>query len=336
MRHSLILTLEDEAGRVGLGECSPPGDGSAAVAAVEASWEELAGWAQAVVESGTGDGWEDLATSARAAADGALLDLMAQAEQRSLAEYLGASPARIAAGVEPSVRLVPQQTVVDLLRAIEPHRQEGIRTFVVAVQPGRDVDFVAAVRSHCSECQVAVDAGGRYRPADAAVFRRLDELEPLWIADPWDPSDVEGLARLQSELEAPICLDVTHTEALRRGACRLARVALQEVGGLTAARRLHDQAAELGIGCRVGTGPELGIGLAQAIAFATLPNCKDPTGLAPTARWFVDELVKPPIELDDEGGGRFRVPERAGLGHVLNLPRVHQHQVRAESWGRPS
>lgn len=336
MRDSLILALEDEQGRVGLGECSPPGDWPATNEGIAASWQGLAGWARGVVESGAVEGWEALEPPARAAADGALLDLAAQAEHRSLAERLGASAARIEAGVEPSVRLEPRETVVDLLRAIEPHRQEGIRTFVVAIRPGRDVDFVTAVQAHCADCLLAVDAGGRYTPADADVFRRLDALGPLWIADPWDARDVEGLARLQADLESPLCLDASHVEAMRRGACRLARIALQEVGGLTAARRLHDLAAELGVGCRVGTGPELGIGLAQAIAFATLPNCKDPTGLAPTARWFVDELVKPPIELDDEGGGRFRVPARPGLGHVLDLPRVHQHQVRAESWGGAS
>ncbi len=342
-RESLLLTLEDAHGRIGLGECSPPYFGPGSTADIQSDWSALTG---SVIPSlldqqpGSLDsptvpaGWAQLPLAARAAVDGALLDLIAQQEHCGLAQLLGASRERIEAGVEASVWLDTHPTIVDLLRAMEPHRQEGIRAFVIAIEPGRDLAFVEAACSHCAECLIAVDAKARYSPSDAELFRRLDALDPLWIADPWDSADLDGLAQLQRELVTPICLDATDPEVIRRKACRLARIELQRLGGLTAARHLHNLAAEHQIGCQVATGPELGVGLAQSIAFATLPNCKDPSGLAPSSRWFVEDLLRPSIDLDDQSPGFFRIPTRAGLGHLLDLPCVHQHQVRTESWGR--
>ena len=47
--------------------------------------------------------------------------------------------------------------------------------------------------------------------------------------------------------------------------------------------------------------PELGVGQAQGIHLAALANCKYPTDIEPSARWFVDDYVVPPIELSAPG-----------------------------------
>ena len=43
-----------------------------------------------------------------------------------------------------------------------------------------------------------------------------------------------------------------------------------------------------------------GIGRAQGIHLAALGNCRYPTDIEPSARWFVDDYVVPRIELAGE------------------------------------
>jgi O-succinylbenzoate synthase len=270
--------------------------------------------------------------STLAGVETAACDLIGQRQERSLASLLGASEARIAAGIEPSVAIGPCPTVVDLLRSIEPHWQEGVRTFNIGIAPGQDLELLTAIRNHYPECQLAADAGGRFGRSHMEIFKRLDDLDLLWIDDPLPPDDFEGLAALQAELVTPLCVDATHTTVHRRGGCRLARLSIQRAGGLIAARRLHDTCLAHQVGCRVCTGPESGVGLAQAIALATLPNCKDPSGLAPSGLWFADVFVKPPLELDDLLPGRFRVSTRPGLGLAVDWVRIREHQVKHEEF----
>jgi O-succinylbenzoate synthase len=346
LRDSILVALETRDGRVGVGECAPPPDVGDPAAAIAGCWDDLAGRLLPGLLGRAVESIDDIQSAIRlddgrachpsavAGAETACWDLVGQAHKIGLAALLGASEARIAMGVEPSVRLGVLPTVVDLLRAIEPHRSEGVRAFVVSITPGSDLEFVSAARDHCAECLIAVDAGGHFGRSDAVLFRELDALDPLWIERPYAPDDVDGLVALQKELITPICLDATHAEAIRRGACRMARLEIQRAGGLGPALRLHDFCRDHNVGCRVETTPELGVGLAQAIALASLPNCKDPSGLAPAARWFLDDIVKPPIELDDDDlAGRFRVSLRPGLGHVVDWSRVQPHQVRQETWG---
>ncbi len=138
------------------------------------------------------------------------------------------------------------------------------------------------------------------------------------------------MVNLQGELATALSLSAANEAALQRGACRMARLSIQELGGLGPARARHDRCCDYHVGCWVSVGPELGVGLAQALHLATLPNCKDPCGVAPATRWYVDDLVVPRIECDEPGS--FRVAARPGLGHLLDAARVRSHQVRHAEW----
>jgi O-succinylbenzoate synthase len=339
LRDVLLVVLETADGLVGVGECSPPlGQESA----TSACWSALSETMLPPLLGRPIDGVADIPqllahargspAAALAGVETAAWDLVGHLHSSSLASLLGASEARIAVGVEPSVGFGVYPTVVDLLRAIEPHHQEGIRAFNIGVTPGCDFEFVAAVAQHFPRCAIGIDCGGRFCREYHDALRRIDELDPVWIERPYADDDLDGLVALQEALVNPICLDATAFPAIERGACRMARLQVQAAGGLTAARRLHDELEQRDIACRVDTTPELGIGLASAIALAALPNCKDPSGLAPTARWFLDDIVKPPIELDTCVPARFRVPTLPGVGHVIDWPRVHQHTVRQREW----
>ena len=72
--------------------------------------------------------------------------------------------------------------------------------------------------------------------------------------------------------------------------------------------------------------PELGVGQAHGIHLASLFNCKYPTDIQASARWFVDDYVVPLIELS--APGRLSVPERPGLGHEVDMAKVRRYQVQ--------
>jgi O-succinylbenzoate synthase len=339
LRGSILVAVEADGGAVGLGECAPPPAG-ATDAALDRLWHALADRVAprllglevdspaAIADAAAS--WGELPAPARAGAETALWDLLAQRRHAGLAEILGASPPRVEAGVGSALTVGLAPTLVDLLRSIEPHLSEGYGHLVVPIAPGRDVAFVEAVRQHFPDLVLAIDAGGRFDRSHAEVFRRLDGEQPLWIHCPYPADDLDGLAALQATLDSPISLPATARPAIERGACRMARLSIQEAGGLAEALALHDDLRARNVGCWVAAGPELGVGLAQAIHLATLPGCKDPAVVEPAARWYVDDLVSPPIEFD--APGRFRVPTRPGLGHLLDAPKVRRYQVRHQRW----
>lgn len=338
-RPSILVAVETEAGAVGLGECSPP-PADAADDRLARCWDDLA---ERLIPGLLGRTVDDLAAiaslvpargpldpSAVAGVETACWDVLGQQTHRSLAQLLWASDARIGAGVQSGLAMGLYDTVVDLLRAIEPHLAEGYGRLTLAIAPGRDLEFVEAVLQHYPELVLALDAGGRFGREHADVFRRLDGALPLMIHRPYPDDDLDGLAALQAELVTPLCLDATATEAIRRGACRMARLSVQRAGGLGPARALHDFCREHGVDCCVSSECELGVGVAQAIHLATLPSCKDPTDIAPPVRWAVGDVVVPPIEHD--APGQFLVPTRPGLGHLLDPLKVRRYQVRHEEW----
>jgi O-succinylbenzoate synthase len=129
-----------------------------------------------------------------------------------------------------------------------------------------------------------------------------------------------------------VCLDETAEtlestgEAIRRGACRIVNLKIQRVGGLGPARAIHDLCHRHGVACWVGSMPELGLGQAFGIHLASLANCKYPTDVEPSTRWFVDDYVAPPLELS--APGLFAVPTRPGLGFQVDPVKVRRYQLR--------
>src|ERR1700690_2184214 len=62
----------------------------------------------------------------------------------------------------------------------------------------------------------------------------------------------------------------------------------------------------------MGTMPELGIGSAQALMFATHPGCRYPTDVEPSQRWYTDDIVSQighrPVDGDHARTGHWQRP----------------------------
>jgi O-succinylbenzoate synthase len=269
---------------------------------------------------------------AAAGAETALWDLLGQAHHATIAGLLGAIDEQVGLGVQSGLAVGLYPSIVELLKAIETHLDEGYRRVKIKIQPGSDVELVRAVRQHLGDIPLMVDANGAYTATDIDVFRQLDEFDLLMFEQPMAPDDIDGSAELQKAVVTPVCLDESAetpektAEAIRRGACRIVNLKIQRVGGLGPARVIHDLCHQAGVACWVGTMPELGIGQAAGIHLAALANCRYPTDVEPSARWFVDDYVAPPLELASPG--LFSVPTRPGLGFQVDPAKLRRYQVR--------
>ncbi len=156
------------------------------------------------------------------------------------------------------------------------------------------------------------------------------------IEQPLAHEDLLDHARLQKELETPLCLDesirtLRHAEqAVELGACRIINIKLGRVGGFRTARQIHDCCRDAGVPVWCGGMLESGIGRAHNIALATLPNFTLPGDVSASRRYWKQDVITPEVEVTP--GGTIQVPEGDGFGYGLRLDRIEKLTVRKETF----
>ena len=213
-------------------------------------------------------------------------------------------------------------SVPQLLDAVAGYLDQGYLRIKLKIEPGWDLDPVAAVRERFGDdLLLQVDANAAYTLADAGHLAGLDRFGLLLIEQPLDEDDLAGHAELARRLATPVCLDESITsaraavEAVRLGACRIVNVKAGRVGGYLEARRLHDACRDLGVPLWCGGMLETGIGRAANVALAALPGFTLPGDTSASDRYYRQDLTAPFV-LDD---GHLEVPAGPGIG-VEPLP----------------
>lgn len=249
---------------------------------------------------------------AKAALEMAVLDGDLRRDGRSFGGYLGAVRDTAAAGV--SVGIAP--CVDRLLEIVAAHVAEGYLRVKLKIEPGWDLEPVAAVRSQHPDLDLQVDANGAYTVADSDHLADLDRYDLLLIEQPLPEEDLAGHAALARRIATPVCLDESITsaaaaaEAIDRGACSVVNIKAGRVGGYLEARRVHDVCRDRGIPVWCGGMLETGLGRAANVALAALPGFTLPGDLSASKRYFARDLTEPFV-LE---GGHLRVPAGPGLG----------------------
>ncbi|MEX1100793.1 MAG: o-succinylbenzoate synthase [Actinomycetota bacterium] len=266
---------------------------------------------------------------AKAALEMAVLDAWLRERDRSLASHLGAERDRVPCGV--SIGITP--TTGELLEQVGGYLAEGYRRIKLKIEPGTDVERVAAVREAHPEIQLSVDANAAYTIEDADTMRALEPYELLMIEQPLSHEDIVEHANLQRMLRTPICLDESirsaadAAAALELGACRIVNIKQGRVGGLLESRRIHDLALAREAPVWCGGMLETGIGRAANLALAALPGFTLPGDTSASARYFEADVTEPFVMEPD---GTMAVPVGPGLG-VEPLPdRLAEITTRTE------
>ncbi len=267
---------------------------------------------------------------ARAAIEMALWDLQGRAQGTSLARLFGGRGGRVEVGVSVGI----QKDVPQLLRVVDNYRKDGYTRVKLKIKPGRDLIEVGAVREAFPDLRLQVDANSAYSLEDTRVFREMDSLGLMLIEQPLAEDDLIDHARLQAQLQTPLCLDESilsarHArQALEIEACRVINIKPARVGGYAEAIAVHDICRERGVPVWCGGMLECGIGRAHNLHIATLPNFKYPNDLSASRRYYKEDVIDPFIELS--GPGVIRVPDGPGIGVNPVESRIAKASLRRE------
>jgi O-succinylbenzoate synthase len=255
---------------------------------------------------------------ATVAVETAAWELAACAASTNVRALLGidrrAIPSGLAVGLYDSVD--------ELLAALKRLRPEQYARLKLKIKRGHDVELVRTVRARYPDMPLFVDANGDYTLDDSDIFTELDRFGLMMFEQPLGKDDIEGSAELQRRVRTPICLDesidsaAAATQALAACACRIVNLKVQRVGGITESLRIIDVCNESGTPMWMGTMPELGVGAAQALALGAHPAFVLPTDVEPSSRWYLDDVMKPTIELD--GNACIVTPEGFGWGYQVD------------------
>jgi len=289
-------------GVTGWGEASPMAGAFYSQETPESTWAALEQMAS------SDDPWSALETFegenfAKAGLAGAIVDQDLRARGVPLWQWLDSTGRPVPSGVAIGL----YDTVEELLQRVARFTSEGYQRVKIKIQPGWDVEPVSRIRAKFPTLPLMVDANAAYKLSHLPIFRELDRFGLMMFEQPFGRQALEDMAELARSVRTPVCADESaeSMEMLEKiielRSAQIINIKIQRVGGIHAARRMHDRAMEAGLKCWVGTMPELGIASAEAVHLATLPNFVYPTDVESSSRWYSDDLIEPAIEIDSRG-----------------------------------
>jgi O-succinylbenzoate synthase len=267
----------------------------------------------------------------RGGVEAAIWDLEARRAGEALATFVGGGArAEIPCGVSIGI----QDSVDQLIRKIETELAAGYQRIKIKIKPGWDIDVVREVRRVFPNIRLMADANSAYTLADAERLKQLDEFHLMMIEQPLAHDDILDHARLQRQLQTPVCLDecirtVRHAEqAIELRACGIINIKLGRVGGFREAKKIHDLARANNIPVWCGGMLESGIGRAHNIALSTLPNFVLPGDVSASRRYWTRDIIQPEVEVSSSG--TISVPKGIGFGYAIDFDYLKSVTVREE------
>src|SRR5689334_18708609 len=117
---------------------------------------------------------------AKAALEMAVLDAELRVAGRSFAEALGADKSAVECGVSVGI----PGSIDELLEQVAGYLVDGYRRVKLKIEPGWDVEPVAAVRDAFPDIPLQVDANQAYTLDDVELLGKLDDFDLLLIEQP--------------------------------------------------------------------------------------------------------------------------------------------------------
>jgi len=338
-KDAILVELTTSDGVVGWGEASPMSGSFYSSDTPEGSWTALRDQlVPALVSLGHVDvdrfheflREQPADQFSRAGIEGALWDAYANKRDTALCKLFGIQPRAVPSGVAIGIF----DTTDDLIDRVRRYIAEGYQRVKIKIQPGWDVEPVAAVRAKFPEIPLMVDANAAYTPGDLQMFRELDRFNLMMIEQPLAANAIAEAGELQAHLETPLCADesaesiASLDQLIKQKAARIINIKVQRVGGLSEALLMLKTVRAAGLRCWVGTMPELGVASAQALHLAMHDGFSFPTDIEASTRWYVDDVVAPAINIDQNGF--IHVPHGPGTGFKVSREKVERYTIATE------
>ncbi|RDB64426.1 o-succinylbenzoate synthase [Gordonibacter sp. 28C] len=347
-RESVIVEVEDHAGRVGLGECVAfstdwylPETLDQDVHAIESALAPLVLSEVYLHPSEVSASFASCAEAAslplaQGALEPALWDLYGKIVGKPLWQLIGGTASRGPAAGQASVfagAVVGMGTVSETVAAVHRSVEAGYRRVKLKVAPGGSLAAVQAVRAAYPQLMITLDANQSFAERDMDELRALDECGAAWIEEPLDPHRPPGvgptdvfdrLARLQRSLSTPICLDESIARphdlvrALQRPELRCYALKIAKMGGVQPSLDFLRLARSRGLAVWMGGMYDTGVSKRLHAAFETLEGIDAPGDIGATARYFFVDVTDPPHTAERGVVTLNRAGHAHGLGCDLN------------------
>jgi o-succinylbenzoate synthase len=342
-RRIFLLELRDADGAVEWSECVAGETPNYTSETVETAWLAITSWLAPRVLGRTFDSPSELHdvlnhdlrghSMAKAAVEMGGWGLAARIADVPLAKLVGGTRDRVVTGISIGIQANPDALVTRARAA----REAGYRKIKIKIMPGKDVDYVGAVRTALGpDIAMMADANSAYTLDQADQLAKLDAFNLIMVEQPLGYDDLVRHATLQRRMKTPICLDESITsldraeDMIALGSGRIINIKPGRVGGFLVSKSIHDVSERAGIPVWCGGMLESGVGRAYNVALASLPNFKLPGDLSPSARYWERDIVTPEWTMDAEG--MVRVPwDRPGIGVTVDADRVDNLTVRSEA-----
>ena len=279
----VIVEIHTDTGAVGYGEAPPTGviTGDTTGAIIGAIRDHIA---KTIIGRDVDD-FEDLMialnaciqknTSAKAAVDMALWDLLGQKYSAPVYWMLGGARSNIVTDITISVN-PPEEIARDARTAIQ--RGYDCLKVKVGIDPELDVARLAAVREAVGkDVKLRIDANQAWNAKQAV--RILDQMQEKgldieFVEQPVPAADLEGMQYVTRHASVPVLADesvFSPADALRimqTGAADFVNIKLMKCGGITNALRIASAAEVYGVECMIGCMLEAKISVNAAVELA--------------------------------------------------------------------
>jgi O-succinylbenzoate synthase len=340
-RPAIIVILRSE-GMTGYGECVAGAGPWYSYETVGTAWQVLTEFAIPLLLGENLKDAEDLQAKlriirghpmAKAALEAAVWDLQGKRSHQSLAQLLGGTKKKIESGISIGIQPSP----ADLLTVIQRRVEQGYRRIKIKIKPGWDWEIIGLIRDRFPDLALMADANAAYTSADIDRLKKLDAFHLVMLEQPLGYEDILEHARLQKQLQTPICLDESVTSlddartALELEACQIVNIKPARVGGLLNAKKIHDLCQSRNIPVWCGGMLETGIGRAANVAIASLPNYQFPNDISASSRYWKQDIIEPEFVLNPDATLTVRTEPGIGVGVVQErLDRFTQKKQRFE------
>jgi O-succinylbenzoate synthase len=337
-KDAILVELTTAQGVVGWGEASPMSGSFYSADTPDGSWTALKEIVPRLFSLGDLDPTrfceflreQHADPFAKAGIEGALWDAYANTKRASLCELFGIERRAVGSGVAIGIF----ETIEELIERVSHYVKEGYQRVKIKIQPGWDVEPVAAVRAQFPQLPLMVDANAAYQLDNLQIFRELDQFQLMMIEQPLAAGAVAEAGELQLHLKTPLCADESAEslaaldQLIANKAAQIINIKVQRVGGLSEALLMLQAARAADLQCWVGTMPELGIASAQGLHLAMHSGFSFPTDIEASSRWYVDDCIEPAITIN--GRGFIEVPQGIGSGFTVLRDKVERYTTAVE------
>ncbi len=270
-------------------------------------------------------------TSARAACDAAVHDLVGQHLGVPVATLLGGA----LRGHVAVMHLLANPTLDEDLAEAASRAREGITLFKlkVGVKPvAEEIAVLSRMREHLGAgCGLCADGNTGMRRDDAIAYARAAGASGLlFLEQPLADDDLDGALAVAGERSVGLCADES-AHSLRHvmdwhaaGAITGVNLKTLKLGGLTGLMRAATVADALGLhvnlACKAG---ESSVGTAALVHLGyCVPNLD--WGITPSSHYLAEDIVRSPLRPDR---GSLALPSAPGLGVCVDEAAVARFRI---------